>query len=167
MEEPSSTESFIPPKASLFLKVPENTNPSKQKDQSIKKFFKPVEEETFGISQKKASEYEESINSQNEYNKQFAHTSSPQSEGSEIFPHPMQAPKPKIPKRDKLDIRYENAFGEPYTGGNIKQKDYEAMIRDREGIIRMQKQEQDRINKMQRQEQSRINKAQKQKKPKK
>lgn len=50
-----------------------------------------------------------------------------------------ETPKPKKSKRDKYDIRYENAFGQPYMGGNIKQSDYLKMIQDREAINKSQK----------------------------
>ena len=127
------------PKPSVVLRVPAATKPSTQKDQSIKNFFQPLqEEETFGVGPVDINKSEGSINSEFEYNSQFQ---GPRFEpGSENFPHPAEVKKPKIPKRDKLDVRYENAFGSPYTGGNIKQKDYEAMIREQERINRMQRQ---------------------------
>jgi len=56
------------------------------------------------------------------------------SEPAELPPLELEQPR-KLTEREKLDIRYKNAFGSQYTGDpNIKQKDYKKMIQEQERI---------------------------------
>jgi len=134
-----------PAKQTAYLKVPAPkrfANPSpfakSSKEPSIKKYFKPVEE-SMGFSQSETmqtSAFESPLNSEREYYKQF---SQPTGKSSESESMDIQQESSKMREADKLNIRYKNAFGEPYTGGNIKQKDYRAMIQERERFNRTQK----------------------------
>jgi hypothetical protein len=167
-EAPSDTDNFTmsakPEKQVSYLKVPNPrgfAKPSpfasesgpkitrffKQKESSKNAFEQPEENESFGIgpvTPPPTPAYESSLNSEFEYNKQFLPPGG--SSENEMFPAPNRPPPFKLSRSEQFDIRYEKAFGKPYAGGNIKQKDYEAMIKEQERINKIQKQSEKMAN---------------------
>ena len=112
-----------------------------QTEQSNKAFKKPEEAESFGISpfeEARTATFESPLNSEKEFYTQFQHPTSRFSESERDIGITPQ----KLTESQKLDIRYEKAFGKPYQGANIKQKDYKAIIQEQERQNRQEKQRQ-------------------------
>jgi hypothetical protein len=152
----------------------------------IKKYFKPVEEETIAIGPVEEPRQEKVIRYGNKINRSTEQLVMPQKPAFEeptenisfaiaepnIESLPPTPPQParKLTELEKLNIRYERAFGKPYSGdpGSIKEKDYRKMIQDQETMQKNKKLEEKRIRK-EAQEQKKEEKARKKqegKKPK-